>query len=273
MTSTLTLDSFSDIERVFAIEGRAVRLHRGRGVVGVVVGGRDHFLKRYRFRPSRPLKRYVASGFHELRMIDWLPANGFAGPRVVARGHAGTRFMCSRMFFLMEKIAGESPLEATWEKNVEDRDSLVRDLAGFAARLHDSGFIHIDFSERHIFVGRAGDHAVGDADKRTFHLIDLERATAGRRTEPRAAADLKTLAASVKDPHLKRRLETDLIDEYVALRRTLSPSVDFRALLGRAQPTRSFLRQSWLDAQQSRLNDRHSRLGGGPSAPPRASAA
>lgn len=240
MTSPLTLDSFSDLDRVFAIEGDAIRLHRGRGVVRIAVDGRDHFLKRYWFRPSRPLKRHVALGFHELRMIDWLSENGFTGPRVVARGHSSLLFMRPRMFFLMEQVSGELSLEATWSKNGLDRDSLVSDLAGFAARLHDAGFIHIDFSERHIFVGRRADGVRGDADQRSFRLIDLERATVGRRTEPRAAADLKTLASSVKDPALRRRLETDLIDDYVVRRRTLSPSVDFRTLIGRAQPTRTF---------------------------------
>ena len=80
---------------------------------------------------------------------------------------------------------------------------------------------------------------------------DLERASVGRRTEPRAAADLKTLAASVQDQELRRMIETDLIDEYVAHRRTLSPSIDFRALLSRAQPTRTFHRQSRLAERPS----------------------
>lgn len=234
MTSTLTLDTFSDIDRVFAIEGDAVRLHRGRGVVRVVVDGTKHFLKRYWFRPSRPFKRHVALGFHELSMIDWLPENGFAGPRVVARGHAGVLGFRSRMFFLMEHLYGEAPFEATWLANASDRDRLVSQLAGFAARLHDAGFIHTDFSERHISIDLGMDHP-------TFRLIDLERASVGRRTEPRAAADLKTLAASVQDTQLRRILETDLVDEYVAHRKTLSASVDFRALLGRAQATRTFL--------------------------------
>ena len=239
MTSTLTLDSFSDLDRVFAIEGDAVRLHRGRGVVRVLVGGATHFLKRYWFRPTRPFKRHVALGFHELRMIDWLPANGFTGPRVVARGHSQMLSIRPRMFFLMEEIPGESPFETTWLGNAKDRDSLVSQLASFAARLHDAGFIHTDFSERHIFVGR-------DAKQLTFRLIDLERASVGRRTEPRAAADLKTLVASVQNQELRRIIETDLIDEYVARRRTLSSSVDFRALLSQAQSTRTFVRQGRL---------------------------
>ena len=88
MTSTLSLDTFSDLDRVFAIEGDAVRLHRGRGVVRVLVDGSTHYLKRYWFRPSRPFKRHVALGFHELSMIDWLSANGFVGPCVVARGQS-----------------------------------------------------------------------------------------------------------------------------------------------------------------------------------------
>ena len=233
MTSSLTLDSFNDLDRVFAIEGDAVRLHRGRGVVRILIGNATHFLKRYWFRPTRPFKRHVALGFHELRMIDWLPDRGFAGPRVVARGHSGVLFIRPRMFFLMEEIPGEAPLEATWVRNVKDRDSLVSELASFAARLHDAGFVHTDFSERHILVGR-------NAQQLTFRLIDLERASVGRRTEPRAAADLKTLAASVQDLQFRRIIETDLIDEYVARRRTLSPSVDFRALLERARPTRKF---------------------------------
>lgn len=242
MAPTLTLDSFTDIDHVFAIEGHAVRLHRGRGVVRVEVDGERHFLKRYWLRPTRPFKRHVALGFHELGMIDWLEANGFAGPRVVARGHSGMMLIRRRMFFLMEEVAGEMPFEATWGSCAEDRDALVSQLATLAARLHDAGFVHTDFSERHILVGRQADSDARDAGQFTFRLIDLERASVGRLSESKAAADLKTLAASVQDLELRRILETDLIDEYLARRRTLSPSVDFRALLGRAQPTRPYQR-------------------------------
>ena len=89
-----------------------------------------------------------------------------------------SRFFIFRMFFLMEKISTEAPFEATWLENANDRDGLVSQLARFAARLHDAGFIHTDFSERHIFVDC-------DAQQPTFRLIDLERASIDRPTTNR----------------------------------------------------------------------------------------
>lgn len=236
MADTLTLDAFETVRDAFTVTGDEMRTHMGRSVVAVQIDGQTHYLKRFWFVPSQMFKRYVARGFHEMRMIDWLNDSGFAGPKIIRRGHAGVYPFITRLFFLMEEPPGELPLEAAWRKLPREADAILSDLASFAARLHDAGFIHTDFSERHILVGRS-------ASKWTFRLIDLERAGVGRVNDKRAAADLATLAASIADKELSNRIKTDFLDEYLAERSALgglSPDVDFRSLFASAKPTKSF---------------------------------
>ncbi len=210
-----------------------MRIHQGRSVVKLCVGGKPHYLKRYWLSPSQLLQRHVSRGRHELRMIDWLNDNGFAGPRVVARGALHRLSITTRLFFLMEEVDDEMPLEQRWWKQPEAGDGLLASLASFAARLHDAGFIHTDFSERHILVG------VRDGAW-TFRLIDVERARVGAPNDRLAAADLKTLAASIDDQKLRERIGGDFLDDYSAKRRTLARGVDLRALFAEASATRSF---------------------------------
>ena len=229
----LTLDRFDDVRSAFAVRGDEMRVHKGRSVVAVSIGGTTHYLKRFWLTPSQIFQRHVARGLHEMRMIDWLNRSGFAGPKIVRGGRAGS-FMCmTRVFFLMEEVPNEWPLEAAWRKFADQGERMVSELACFAARLHDAGFIHTDFSERHILVGRRGEGW-------SFRLIDLERARQGRPDLERAAADLATLAASISDEDLRGRIEGDLLADYVAHRKTLPREVDFPSLVAAAKPTKSF---------------------------------
>ena len=231
--TSLTLADFDSIDGVFALRGEDMRTHKGRGVIRVQVDGRNCYLKRYWLAASQVFQRHVTRGFHELRMIDWLNDNGFAGPNVVARGSSGVFSLATRLFFLMEEVPDEMPLEQTWWKMPESCESLMDALATFAAKLHDAGFVHTDFSERHIFVGRpaGGWH---------FRLIDVERARVGQRDDRLAAADLKTLAASIADQKLRERIGQSFLDDYIARRRTLSPSSNMRTVFANASPTRRF---------------------------------
>ncbi len=228
-----TLDDFKSVEKAFAVEGAAMRLHKGRSVVKICVEGHPHYLKRYWLDPSQIFQRHVTRGHHELRMIDWLNNNGFAGPRIVARGASRRLAINTRLFFLMEEAADEMPLEQIWWKMPEHGDSLLTSLACFAARIHDAGFIHTDFSERHIMVGRRG-------EEWTFRLIDVERARVDSARDRLAAADLKTLAASIDDQKLRNRIGTDFLADYAAKRKTLQARIDMHSLFAAASATRSF---------------------------------
>lgn len=230
----LTPAAFASVDAAFGVSGQSMRAHAGRSVVRVTVDGRVHYLKRYWLNPRQFFQRHVARGRHELRMIDWLNEVGGAGPRVVARGLGRRLGLGTRLFFLMEEVAGERSLEQAWWESPADGERLLLHLATFAASLHDRGFVHTDFSERHIFVGP------GPGTGFTFRLIDVERARLGPPDDRRAAADLKTLAASIADQHLRRRIETDFLDTYARLRQTLSPGADFRGLFAKAVPTRTF---------------------------------
>ena len=233
MTSVTDIAGFASIRDVFALQGDDMRTHRGRSVVALTIDGRRHFLKRFWLDPAKPFARSVSRGLHELRMIDWLNDNGFAGPKIVRRGSSSLGPLRTRVFFLMEEVADEAPLETTWRLLSDKRTTLIDELATFAARLHDARFVHTDFSERHIFVGRS-------EGAWSFRLIDVERAIVGRMRESRAAADLATLTASVVDRELAEAVRTKFVDRYMAARTTLEDGVDFRALLSRARPTKSF---------------------------------
>ena len=227
------IEAFGSTDDVFGIAGTPVRTHSGRSVVKFCRNARTYYLKRYWFAPSQLFKRHVARGFHELQVIDWLNDNGFAGPRIVARGQSRFLSVSTRLYFVMEEAPDEVPLEQAWWRFSQKGDSLLDTLSSFAARLHDAGFIHTDFSERHILVGRvqAG---------WTFRLIDLERARVAVRDDRLAAADLKTLAASVADENLRRRIEADFLYDYIGKRETISRGTDMQALFAEASPTRSF---------------------------------
>lgn len=237
MSEIKRLEKLTTVEDAFALTGEEMRVHKGRSVVAVTLDGKRHYLKRFWFVPSQAFKRYVARGLHELRMIDWLNRNGFAGPKVVRRGHSGVGPFRTRLYFLMEEVPDELPFEAAWRRDRGGRSGLIRQLAALAAGLHDAGFVHTDFSERHILVGRSEDH--GD-EGYAFRLIDVERADVGRVRDGLAANDLATLAASIMDERLREQISRILLDEYILRRRTLAAHVDMRALFAGATPAGSF---------------------------------
>lgn len=228
-----TVDRLRSITDVFDLRGFDLRTHKGRSVTKIAVDGKPCYLKRYWLAPSQLFKRHVARGCHELRMIDWLNDNGFAAPRVVARGQSTCMSLTTKMYFLMEEVPGEVPLEQAWWDHPDDSDELLEAAASFAAQLHDRGFVHTDFSERHILVGR-------DHDTWTFRLIDLERARNDNRDERLAAADLKTLVASVAAEELRRGIQGRFLDTYIAQRRSLPAEVDMRSLFAQARATKVF---------------------------------
>ncbi len=231
--TALSLDDLETVTDFFAVEGKDVRVHKGRSVVSVMADGRKHFLKRYWLAPSQIFKRHVSRGMHELKMIDWLNENGFAGPKVVRRGHVACYPFYIKAYFLMEEVPNERPLADACRRPEASSADILSALAAFAARLHDAGFVHTDFSERHILVGNTD-------GRETFRLIDVERARLGCSSEQRKANDLATLAASVWDEDLKRELRGRFIDDYIAARRSLKANVDFRERFEQAKPTRSF---------------------------------
>lgn len=229
----LTLTDIDGVAAAFAAAGDEMRAHAGRSVIRLTLDGETHYLKRYWLAASQVFQRHVARGLHELRMIDWLNGSGFAGPEVVRRGQSGVGPIVTRLFFLMREVPGEMPLEIAWRRAGAEGAAMLSALAGYAARLHDRGFTHTDFSERHILVGRAGGGY-------TFRLIDVERARLGRVDEARNAADLVTLAASVSSEALREALRGAFVETYQQARGTLGDAAAFRRHLESARPTKEF---------------------------------
>lgn len=230
---TWSLSDFGDLDRVFAIKGEAMMVHAGRSVVRVDVEGRPHFLKRYWLTPLQVFRRFCAQGLHELAMIDWLNSRGFLGPEVVARGVGRRLGLRTRVFFLMRQAEGELPLERFARRNGDRVEVLIQALAGHTARLHDKGFYHTDYSERHI-------HVVALGEGFQFRQIDLERARVGRRDDGQAAADIKTLQCSIANERLADMIEGPFVEHYLSQRTTAPSAGEFRALLRRARPTKTF---------------------------------
>ncbi len=229
----MNISVFDNLDDAFRVDGEAMRVHRGRSVVRVEVDGCTHYLKRFWFTPGQVFRRFVAQGLHELAMIDWLNAGGFTGPMVVARGLERRYGMRWRMFFLMREVPGEIPLERYWRRNRDEADALIGALAEHTARLHDAGFHHHDYSERHLLVSRRNGAF-------RFRQIDLERAGLASPNDTAAAADIKTLAASIAAEELRQCIEGPFVDRYLAARKSGSTAERFKDLLAAAKPTKSF---------------------------------
>ena len=133
-TNCYRLSDLDQIEDVFAAVGESMREHKGRSVVRLQVDGNTHFLKRFWLAPSQLFKGHVRRGFHELRIIDWLHTNGFTGPVVVRRGWSGVRPLRTRMYFLMEEMRADLPLEASLATHLVQRDALLHALSGSSSR-------------------------------------------------------------------------------------------------------------------------------------------
>jgi tRNA A-37 threonylcarbamoyl transferase component Bud32 len=228
------LSDFDSVDHAFKAVGTIMRAHTGRSVTRVEVDGRPHYLKRYWWSPSQAFLGHVRRGRHELAMIDWLNESGFAGPRVVSRGLQTRMGVMWRFFFLMDEVPGETTLEDAWWRSPDTCMEMAERLVVFAARLHDAGFVHTDFSERHIFVANQN-------GEWRFRLIDVERARANVRDERLFAADLRTLHASIADQRFREWVAGPFLDRYVAHRTTLERGTDMRLLFDRAQPTRNFV--------------------------------
>lgn len=161
-------------------------------------------------------------------MIDWLDANGFGAPVVVARGSERLGPLRSRLFFLMRAVPGELTFEEAWRAHPGERRALVEVVADRLAALHERGFHHRDCLARHLRMDRS---------ERGWRIrqIDLERASAGARRDPAAAADLVTLAASCRSVELRREILGPGLERYLARRTRLDPA-RFRARLARTRP-------------------------------------
>lgn len=225
-----------DINRVYDLEGEPMRVHRtGRGVWRLDLADGTYFLKRFWLVPKYLLKRSVARGLHELATIDWLNANGFRGPEVVARGverRAGVR---TRMYFVMRAVPGEAALSQAWLDTKPERAALLADCAAHVARLHRAGFHHYDMMTQHVLAAR------GEGGWR-FRHIDVERASVGRPNASKAARDLLTLACSIRFEPLRGLLLKDFLELYLAAR----PEIDarrFRRLHARLRPNNNLARE------------------------------
>jgi hypothetical protein len=165
------LDSFEKIMNTAV--GVRMREVPGRVTVRLELReGETLYLKRHTY-PNADAKR---GGLREWNNIQSLSVAGILCPEPVAVGSGRIRGEpCS--FLITREVPG-MPLDAyllsRYAKPVApqllaEKRALIRELAAFARRFHQTGFHHKDFYLGHMYVSPQG-----DPDKR-FYLIDLQR--------------------------------------------------------------------------------------------------
>ena len=137
------------------------------------------YLKRYD-NPPRPTqlknwfahRRIATTMFYDLDAAEKLHLQGINTPRTIAYGSQAGPLFEKRSFIITEKVPGQSlerRLPACFQNkslaNLKAQRKFIAELAGFAARFHNTGFRHRDFYFAHIFY-----------DDNDFYLIDLARA-------------------------------------------------------------------------------------------------
>lgn len=192
----------------FEHEGREI--HAGRNVIRVLnAGGRELCVKRYA-EPS--LKRRVQQMIYKQRKAKraylspmLLKERGIESPESVAyvrykRGllHETTYFVClhSSYRYSMADVASLAPEEAR---------EVIENFALFAARLHERGFIHRDFSSSNILYDKID-------GRYHFSLIDTNTLRHGQNISiERGLQNLRKLSgnaafhAAVKQAYLAAR--------------------------------------------------------------------
>lgn len=171
-------------------------LKDSRSVAAFRCGGGRFFAKLYKFRSRMHALKHVfrtPRAFRSFAAAEALAEAGFATPRPVAASVA-LRFgvVPVRQVLLTEALPPETVF-CNREIAAAPDDArallLLRELAGFAARLHAAGFLHGDLSLRNLYRV---------SDGRRFGVIDLDGLLLVRTPCPRAAAagELARIVAS-----------------------------------------------------------------------------
>ena len=188
-----TVMALESLDQHHAKQGRStarVRFHSGEGTLSV-------FLKRhYRLPwPVRLAALVHPAGRHSPASAEWAhleraKALGIAVPEVVAVGEWVGPWGDLKSYLMVAELVGHVPLhEAVPElagslepgEFASLKRSLVIEIAGVAARLHQAHAFHKDLYLCHFFLDRRPEASTG----RRLCLIDLHRLAVHRWTAPR----------------------------------------------------------------------------------------
>jgi len=203
-------DYMRHIDEHFEREG--VEIHRGRNVIKVLeVEGLTLCVKHY---GSLPLRRRLADRTYRtpkgkkayVRPLQ-LRERGFESPEPVAYvAYHRSLTRDSAYFVCLLSNYTHSMAEACSLPQPE-RDELTRNFAEYAARLHEGGFLHRDFSSDNILYGKVN-------GKYHFSLIDTNSMRGGKRVGVEKGC--KNLARLQGDDHFFGVL----LDHYAACRKS-----------------------------------------------------
>ncbi len=164
---TPAAEAFADLDRVFALEGDVMATDPISRVIRVTAGDRRYFVKTY-WEAGKNLRRYVGRTRirGEWENLLFFEDVGVPTAPVVAYGqeYRGGKF--HRGALITEELRGTDDLANLAEKEfpgLRDRRWVRRvadQVAEYARRLHDHGFVHTDLKWRNIMVTVEGEPKV-----------------------------------------------------------------------------------------------------------------
>lgn len=159
--------AFADLDQVFALEGKLMASDLISRVIRVQLEDTRYFVKMY-WGAGKKLRRYIGRTRirGEWENLKYFQQAGVATAPIVAYGQEYDRGVFKRGALITEELKGtedlanlaadDSPLlrDRAWVRSVADQ------VADFARRLHELGFVHTDMKWRNIMVTPEADPKV-----------------------------------------------------------------------------------------------------------------
>lgn len=160
-------EAFSDLERVFALDGKQMASDPISRVIRVQIADTRYFVKMY-WGAGKKLRRYIGRTRirGEWENLKYFQQVGVATAPIVAYGQEYDRGVFKRGALITEELKGtadladlataDSPLlkDRAWVRCVADQ------VAAYTRRLHEHGFVHTDLKWRNIMVTPEADPKV-----------------------------------------------------------------------------------------------------------------
>lgn len=164
-----------------------VELHRGRNVIRVCRAqgielnvkryGRPHWFNRIVYSTLRRPKGERAFR-NALRLIE----AGFDSPEPVAYVERRSGGIIAESYFVSLQSPYPNRLYELGDADPAQHRQLLCELARYTARLHDAGFMHLDYSPGNILYAEGPDgkprFTLVDTNRMAFGLVDLRRGCA-----------------------------------------------------------------------------------------------
>lgn len=172
---------------VDAFDGSTEELHRGRNVIRVCRSG-DMALNVKRYGRPHWFNRLVYSAFRKPKGLrayinaSRLRTGGFDSPEPVAYIEMRRRGIICDSYFVSLQCDKPNRLYELGDADPAGYEPLLRALARYTARLHDAGFMHLDYSPGNVLYDIDADgcpsFTLVDTNRMAFGLVDVRRGCA-----------------------------------------------------------------------------------------------